>query len=226
LGQAALVELGHADGLVVDGSYGETTVAAVEAFQEAAGWPVDGELHPHQVLVAPPGARVGSVHQPAGAEVTAHTPVLEVATGERVVDAQVPLEDQGLLAPGTTVEIVVDDATTVPGVVTAVDPVATAEPRGDGSTEATATVRIEVAAPVALTQVQLPVDVDVTEVVAPGALTVPVAALVALAEGGYAVELVEGTATRLVAVETGADADGRVEVRGDGIVAGAMVVIP
>ena len=47
-------------------------------------------------------------------------------------------------------------------------------------------------------------------------LTVPVAALLALAEGGYGVEVVDGDASRLVAVETGLFADGRVEVTGDG----------
>ena len=47
-------------------------------------------------------------------------------------------------------------------------------------------------------------------------LTVPVAALLALAEGGYGVEVVDGGDRRIVAVETGLFAGGRVEVTGDG----------
>jgi len=48
----------------------------------------------------------------------------------------------------------------------------------------------------------------------PNVLTVPVAALLALAEGGYGVQVVDGATTRIVAVETGLFADGKVEVSG------------
>ena len=57
-------------------------------------------------------------------------------------------------------------------------------------------------------------------------LTVPVAALVALAEGGYGVEVVDGRRTRYVAVETGLFAGGRVEVTGDGLAEGMTVGMP
>jgi len=57
-------------------------------------------------------------------------------------------------------------------------------------------------------------------------LTVPVAALLALAEGGYGVQVVEGTATRIVPVETGLFAGGRVEVTGDGLREGMTVGVP
>jgi len=45
-------------------------------------------------------------------------------------------------------------------------------------------------------------------------LTVPIAALVALAEGGYGVEVVDGSTSHYVRVETGLFASGRVEVSG------------
>jgi membrane fusion protein, multidrug efflux system len=54
-------------------------------------------------------------------------------------------------------------------------------------------------------------------------LTVPVGALLALAEGGYGLEVVEGSTTRIVAVETGLFADGKVEVSGSGIADGTTV---
>jgi hypothetical protein len=58
-------------------------------------------------------------------------------------------------------------------------------------------------------------------------LAVPVTALVALSEGGYAVEVqgADGT-TRLIAVETGLFADGTVEVTGSGLEAGMLVIVP
>ena len=54
----------------------------------------------------------------------------------------------------------------------------------------------------------------------------PVSALLALAGGGYAVEVEDDTGTRLVAVEPGLQADGYVEVSGDGLAAGTRVVVP
>ena len=54
----------------------------------------------------------------------------------------------------------------------------------------------------------------------------PVAALLALAEGGYGLEIIEGSGSRIVAVETGLFADGRVEVSGDGVSQGATVGMP
>ena len=59
-----------------------------------------------------------------------------------------------------------------------------------------------------------------------GVVVTPVEALLALAEGGYALELVEGTATRLVAVQVGDVQDGWAEVTGDGIEPGVEVVTP
>ena len=60
---------------------------------------------------------------------------------------------------------------------------------------------------------------------ATGVLVVPIRALVALAEGGYAVEKVSGATTQLVAVVPGAFGDGIVEITGDGIAEGDSVVV-
>jgi multidrug efflux pump subunit AcrA (membrane-fusion protein) len=57
-------------------------------------------------------------------------------------------------------------------------------------------------------------------------LTVPIGALVALAEGGYGVEVVEGSTTHYIKVETGLFANGRVEITGDGLNEGMTVGMP
>lgn len=54
----------------------------------------------------------------------------------------------------------------------------------------------------------------------------PILALLALAEGGYGVQVVEGGTTRTVVVRTGMFAGGRVEVSGAGIAEGTVVGVP
>ena len=72
---------------------------------------------------------------------------------------------------------------------------------------------------------EAPVDVVVETSRAEDVLAVPVQALLALAEGGYALEVVEGGGgTHLVGIETGAFADGFVEVSGGGVADGVEVV--
>ena len=70
-----------------------------------------------------------------------------------------------------------------------------------------------------------PVEVLVTAERAEGVLSVPVDALLAVAEGGYAVERVRSGHTQLVGVEPGAFADGYVQVTGD-LTEGDEVVVP
>ena len=76
---------------------------------------------------------------------------------------------------------------------------------------------------------QAPVQVAITTDAAKDVLVVPVTALVALAGGGYAVEVVDPDGThRLVAVSLGLfdDAQGLVQVSGSGLAAGQRVVVP
>jgi hypothetical protein len=69
-----------------------------------------------------------------------------------------------------------------------------------------------------------PVTVNFTSSSATGVLAVPVRALLALAEGGYALERVTATGTELVPVQLGAFADGYVQVTGK-VTAGDTVVV-
>jgi hypothetical protein len=72
---------------------------------------------------------------------------------------------------------------------------------------------------------QAPVDVRAVSEAVENVLAVPVSALLALAEGGYAIELVDGTGTTLVSVDPGFFADGWVEITGD-VQVGDVVVVP
>jgi hypothetical protein len=57
-------------------------------------------------------------------------------------------------------------------------------------------------------------------------LAVPINALVALAEGGYAVEVVDRAGRHLVGVHTGLFANSLVEVSGAGLAPGTRVEVP
>jgi uncharacterized protein (DUF2141 family) len=79
--------------------------------------------------------------------------------------------------------------------------------------------------------VEIPVTLRVVSANVPDATVVPVSALVALKEGGYAVEEVTGTnadgtsQTKLVGVTTGLFTNGFVQVEGD-LKADTDVVVP
>ena len=80
--------------------------------------------------------------------------------------------------------------------------------------------------------VQIPVTLRVVAESSPKAFVVPVSALVALAEGGYAIEVVSGIAadgtqtTNLIAVTPGLYADGFVAIVGDQVQVDQTVVVP
>jgi multidrug efflux pump subunit AcrA (membrane-fusion protein) len=97
----------------------------------------------------------------------------------------------------------------------------------DGEPETKIEVIISVSQPAALAGLDsASVEVDFTASERKDVLTVPVAALLALAEGGYGVEVVSGSTSRVVAVETGLFADGRVEVTGGDLAEGMTVGMP
>jgi hypothetical protein len=144
-----------------------------------------------------------------------------VTAPEQVVTLDVALDKVGLIAPGASVEIELPDDSRVPGSVATIG--RTAQIKQEGSA-ATIEASVSLQSPVASLDAA-PVDVVVTTPKATGVLVVPIRALVALAEGGYAVERVSSATTQLVAVEPGAFGDGIVEVKGDDLAEGDTVVV-
>lgn len=73
---------------------------------------------------------------------------------------------------------------------------------------------------------QAPVNVNITTQTARNVLAVPVNALLALAGGGFGVQVVAGRTSRLIGVTTGLYSDTMVQVSGPGIAAGMRVEVP
>lgn len=213
-----LRDLGHGKGLPVDAKYDEATKAAVRSWQKALGEPEpSGEIGRGDVVFQPAAVRVVAANAALADQVGADKPVLTVASTTPVVRAQLDKGDQALAKPGTRVEI------TLPGGGAAT-----------GQVSATPAPESENAPP------GIPVEITLDGGVPPGdttgtssvrfiqdsrrgVLTVPVEAVVALREGGYGLQIVQDSTTRMVRVDAGMSADGRIEVTGDGLAEGMKV---
>jgi hypothetical protein len=235
-----LIALGYGAGLSGSGYFTGATAYAVEVWQAASGLPVTGTVPLGQVAYAPAALRItgvtpspGAVPQPGGQLLTATSTV-------PVVVAAVPVSQEYLVRPGDRVTVTLPDGvTTTPGVIASVSSVATAAQPGASSAEpsqapgggtgnqATVQMTVRLTHPGEAGHLdQAPVAVNIVTAQARGVLAVPISALVALAGGGYAVEVVNGSARHLVAVQTGLFSDTLVQVSGTGLVVGTKVEVP
>jgi len=220
--ERALEVLGHDPGLV-DGVYDLDTASAVDEWTSAIQMDTGGWLPLGSVVFLPTTVRVIDHVATIGATVTAESPVLRAAPEQTIIRMDLPAQDQELMSVGTAVIVVLPDRSETPGTVSYVSSVAELAPQGGG---ATFDVEITLDDPAAVGDLdEAPVDVRVVSDSVEDVLAVPVTALLALAEGGYAIEVVEGQETRLVAVEPGFFGDGLVEISGS-VEAGALVVVP
>ncbi|MGH2656621.1 MAG: peptidoglycan-binding protein [Actinomycetota bacterium] len=221
-----LVALGHdADGdLEVDDEFDWATGAAVEAWEEDLGLDEDGQIPIGEVVFLPGAVRVGQHHAAAGASSGPGTQVMDVTSTEQVVTVELEADRQELVRRGERVRVTLPGGRSVGGRISEVGRVAEVDPEEEDA-EPHIDVTISVRSGPRLDQAPVEVDIEVDR--AGGVLAVPVPALLALAEGGYAVEVIEGSGRgRLVAVETGTYADGWVEVEGPGLEAGMSVAVP
>jgi peptidoglycan hydrolase-like protein with peptidoglycan-binding domain len=225
-----LEKLGYT-GFTVDDEYTYATADAVEAWQEDLGLPETGVVDLGPVVFAPGKLRVGSYEVVVGDVVAPGQAVYAWTGTERVVTVQLDVGDERLAEDGTPVTVRLPGGTEVAGEVTGVQTVIeTAEgdaPGEEGEPETVLEVTVSVEDPAALADFdQASVEVAFTASEREDVLTVPVAALLALREGGYGVEVIEGASSRIVAVETGLFAGGRVEVTGEGLTEGMTVGMP
>lgn len=230
---ANLSALGYGEGLTRD-TFTAATSAAIEAFQSARGVSPTGSLLLGSVVFVRGPARVTSVTPTLGATVQPG-PVLAITSTVRQVAIALDAAQQTEVKVGDPVSITLPDNRTTPGKVTYVGSVATlpSSDQGGGSGgPSTPTIEVDITPsdPAATGRLdQAPVSVSITTASVKDALAVPVAALLALGSGGYAVEEIGSSgAHRLVAVDLGIfdDADGLVQVSGGGVTAGQRLVVP
>jgi peptidoglycan hydrolase-like protein with peptidoglycan-binding domain len=216
-----LSKLGY-DGFTVDDEFTWSTREAVKQWQEDIGVPVTGVVDPHDVVVHDGALRVAALKTALGSP--ASGPVLAYTGSTHEVTVALDVADQHLVKKGMKATVELPDGGTVTGSVADIGKVAT-ESTVDNDTTTTIDVVVAVRDGKKLkTYDTAPVQVTIVSAKRSNVLTVPVNALLALAEGGYGVQVVEGPATRYAAVKTGMFADGKVEVTG--VDEGATVVVP
>jgi peptidoglycan hydrolase-like protein with peptidoglycan-binding domain len=232
--EQALVDMGYGTGVTVDGDFTQATAEAVEAWEEALGRSdPDGVVTRGDVVFAPADLRIAEASADQGTQVQAGGEVVQVTATAKVVTLQLTVDQVGNVEAGTPVTVELPDGTSATGTIAevATEPSAAEEGEGagDGAGE-TYPVIVALDDPALADAfdsggVQVAVERSRTE----DALAVPVAALLALREGGYALQVADASPTagyRLVPVQVGTVADEWVEVSGEGIEAGVDVVVP
>jgi hypothetical protein len=148
----------------------------------------------------------------------------------RQISIALAADEQSEVAVGDHVVITLPNNQSTPGVISSVGTVAAAASSGSSDNAATVTVLVSPTdSAVTGTGDQVPVEVSITTSAVSNALVVPVDALLALAGGGYGVEVVSSDGAHQVATVTLGlfdDADGLVQVNGRAIAAGQKVVVP
>ncbi|MFJ7960219.1 peptidoglycan-binding protein [Streptomyces sp. NPDC096319] len=221
--ESNLAALGYT-GFTVDERFTSGTERAVRRWQESLGLPGTGRVGLGDVVYASGRIRLGQASVRLGAAAGENVLGYTGTTRKVVVDASA--REAAWAVRGAEVTVTLPDGTPVQGRVASVGRQATA-PEGDGGTGGgppTVPVTITVADQRALGRLESgPVSVAYVGRKREDVLAVPVAALVALAEGGHGLETEDG---RFVTARTGLFADGMVEVSGPALRAGLKVRIP
>ncbi|MCH5676787.1 hypothetical protein [Streptomyces gilvus] len=212
------VQVKRGDGVLTAG-----LIAAIKRWQTAAGMPATGVLGVGDVVVLSGAVRVEGVQ--AQLADPADGTLMTVTSTAKSVTVQVDPGEAGSMRRGDTVTVSLPDGSTAEGTISSIGATVRttdASSGDDSSGQPRLTVGIGLSDTAAVRGLNsAPVQVKFTSETRRGVLTVPIGALTALREGGYAVQLPGG---RLVAVKTGLFSKGMVEISGAGIGAGTKVV--
>jgi multidrug efflux pump subunit AcrA (membrane-fusion protein) len=227
-----LVALGYdPDGNIeVDDRWDSATTAAVKRWQEDLGVAKTGAVELGDVVFLPGPRRIGQEKTTVGAMLQPGAEVMDTSSTTRIVTVDLDTDKRSLVQTGDKVRVELPNASTIRGTIVSIGKVAETSQDSQSGDQSNPTIEVRVSlARGSKTGAfdEAPVDVSLAKETAKNVLSVPVNALLALAEGGYAVEVVTGTgSTRLVGVEPGMYAGSLVEITGRGLKAGMKVVVP
>lgn len=202
--------------------YSGFSTSAIKKWQKSLGLDQTGVVEPGRVAVAAEAIRVAATAVALGDEARPGSEVLTYTGTKRVILSTIEVNDSRLAQAGAKVKVTLPDDAVVDGAITGSRTVVQTQ-NGESATQIEVTIELGDAK---VDFDQATVRIAFTASTRQNVLTVPVAALLALSEGGYGVEIVEGATSRIVAVETGMFAAGRVEISGQGIAEGLTVGMP
>jgi hypothetical protein len=229
--EANLIALGDAHGLFTQPTttYGPPAVAAVDRWQTQLGVPATGSVDLGAIVFEPAVVRIDAATVALGQRASPGDDPYQVTSTARSVSVPLTPNDP-TVGVGEQVSIQLPSGTSTPGQVTAVGsppPSGSAASSSSGSNAATTALTVTPTDPAATgTANGEAVQVSLTVQSVRNALAVPIAALVALAGGGYGLEVVDQAGRhQLVGVRTGVFAGGDVQVSGRGLGPGTRVVV-
>lgn len=221
--EANLVALGMSD-ITPDEDFTSETTTAIKAWQDKIGATVDGVLASSEIVFAPGAVRI-SGHQASVGD-AANGPAILVTGTRQVVSVSLDTSKAALAIADSPVSVDLADGSTVTGKITFVASTATTSSgQGQNATSTTSlAVTVTLDQPVDSGD-KTPVIVKLSSNTAIGVMAVPVKSLVALVEGGYALQVSRDGVEQLVAVTPGVFSGGWVEVSGK-VAIGDKVVVP
>jgi peptidoglycan hydrolase-like protein with peptidoglycan-binding domain len=212
-------------GFTPDSNYSWATADAVKDWQGDRGLKKTGSVEPAQIVYTDGTVRVDSLSVQLGTVVGPGTGIEKITGTSPLASVLLDSNSGQLAVQGAAVQITLPDGKVVPGKIKKVETlVAKADDGQSNTTKFQVTISFD--NDVKRNQGVAAVSVAFTAGQRPNVLAVPVAALVARADGGYGVQLVDKTTTRFVSVDTGLFADGKVEISGSGLQAGMRVAVP
>jgi peptidoglycan hydrolase-like protein with peptidoglycan-binding domain len=236
--------------LSVDDEFDWATAVAIEEWQRAQGVAQTGVIPFGSIAFLPGPVRVTSQLALPGTPVQAGTQLLALSSTDLAVSVPLDPSLRQLVHVGDRVQIQLPEGQTTPGRVSQVGAEATAASRqatsppsaaasansaasgssdssSQSGTTATVAVMVSLDRPGDARGLdQVPVQVQITDTVHRNVLAVPIAALAALAGGGYAVAVDDGGTRTLIPVTPGIFNGNLVEVSSSRLQPGMHVEVP
>lgn len=211
--QEFLLSKGHDDSgrMEADGIFGKATRNAVKAWQKEVGLEQTGSVNRSQLVF-----HDGSLRIDDEPRVGSSFSGLQVTEGTPRITAEVDAKQRAFVTEGATVSLDPDDAA-IRGTVTKVE--------NGVNDSGDQVVKFTVEAGTPLPDGTEKVKIRATRTLASDVTVVPVRAVVALAGGGYGLEVTTSSGTELRRVELGAIVEDLVEVTGD-VAEGDEVIVP
>ena len=223
--ESNLAALGYGDALTVDDTFTAATTQAIKDWQADRGLAKTGVIDASQVVFQRGAIRIKEVKAAVGAQSQPGQPALTVTETTRRVHVDLDATKQDLARKGAQATIELPGGSDVKGHISSVGSVAKTSGSGDNQTT---TIDVDLTIDGGKTGKldQAPVTVDLESERSKNVLSVPIEALLALREGGFAIQVVENGTARTVGVTTGMYGGGRVEISGAGLSAGLKVEVP